>query len=392
MNYPPQDQPGSVKTHLLRPTQTTDRPKPRPSHQPSQPVPFDPEDLSRRLSIVLAQQKAHAERRRAPKTDSTRYPKPALSHPAASSSRPQDAFSTGAVTKKSPQRPTAARAVNSTSPPLQDENGSYIPRVAATQFARTTTAADMAHQDLAHMFSRRAMNTTTTTTTTRSHRSGTDPGVAMPPIPRQHPLTVAAPSTMTSADLTPSHPVRTRSGARKTHAPHDRTHGRQHSQHSQTLQRNRILEAATAAGEAGDLQGRYPQRHTIEGPMAMAAVGGAQATEEQLHGDDAARRVSTGDLLGRPHGNEKGAAAAADEPEVPPHDVNEHRVDWTQSDERPKTRSTPLLRKADSIWTLRGRLGSLSKNARDDKGTPADVGESFKSPKAGFFARFRVSH
>ncbi|KAF3355948.1 hypothetical protein VdG1_06686 [Verticillium dahliae VDG1] len=319
MNYPPQDQPGSVKTHLLRPTQTTDRPKPRPSQQPSQPVPFDPEDLSRRLSIVLAQQKAHAERRRAPKTDSTRYPKPALSHPAASSSRPQDAFSTGAVTKKSPQRPTAARAVNSTSPPLQDENGSYIPRVAATQFARTTTAADMAHQDLAHMFSRRAMNTTTTTTTTRSHRSGTDPGVAMPPIPRQHPLT----------------------------------------------------------------------RHTIEGPMAMAAVGGAQATEEQLHGDDAARRVSTGDLLGRPHGNEKGAA---DEPEVPPHDVNEHRVDWTQSDERPKTRSTPLLRKADSIWTLRGRLGSLSKNARDDKGTPAGVGESFKSPKAGFFARFRVSH
>ncbi|CRK18434.1 hypothetical protein HYQ45_005725 [Verticillium longisporum] len=383
MNYPPQDQPGSAKSRLLRPTQTTGRPKPRPSQQPSRPVPFDPEDLSRRLSIVLAQQKAHAERRRAPKTDSTRHPKPALSHPAASSSRPQDAFFTGAATKKSSQPPKAAKAVDSTSPPLQDENGSYIPRVAATQFARTTTAADMAHQDLAHMFSRRAINTT------RSHRSGTDPGVAMPPIPRQHPLTVAAPSTMTSADLTPSHPVRTRSGARKTHAPHDRTHDRQHSQ---MLQRNRILEAAAAAGEAGDLQGRYPQRHTIEGPIAMAAVGGAQATEEQLHGDDAARRVSTGDLLGRPHLNEKGAAAADDEPEVPPHDVNEHRVDWTQSDERPKTRSTPLLRKADSIWTLRGRLGSLGKNARDDKGTPAGEGESLKSPRAGFFARFKVSH
>ncbi|KAL9949159.1 hypothetical protein ACHAQF_001232 [Verticillium nonalfalfae] len=387
MNYPLQDQPGSAKSRLLRPTQTTGRPKPRLPQQPSQPVPFDPEDLSRRLSIVLAQQKAHAERRRTPKTDFARHPKTALSHLAASSSHPQDAFSAGAVAKKSSQPPTAAKAVDSTSPPLQDENGSYIPRVAATQFARTTTAADMAHQDLAHMFSRRAINTTTTTT--RSHRSGADPGVAMPPIPRQHPLTVAAPSTMTSADLTPSHPARTRSGARTTHAPHDRTHDRQHSQ---TLQRNRILEAATAAGEAGDLQGRYPQRHTIEGPIAMAAVGGAQATEEQLHGDDAARRVSTGDLLGRPHANEKGAAAAADEPEVPPHDVNEHRVDWTQSDERPKTRSTPLLRKADSIWTLRGRLGSLSKNARDDKGTPAGVGESLKSPRAGFFARFKVSH
>ncbi|EEY21043.1 predicted protein [Verticillium alfalfae VaMs.102] len=365
MNYPPQDQPGSAKSRLLRPTQTTGRQKPRPSQQPSQPVPFDPEDLSRRLSIVLAQQKAHAERRRTPKTDSARHPKPALSHPAASSSHPQDAFSAGAVAKKSSQPPTAAKAIDSTSPPLQDENGSYIPRVAATQFARTTTAADMAHQDLAHMFSRRAINTTATTT--RSHRSGADPGVAMPPIPRQHPLTVAAPSTMTSADLDPEPP-----GAHE---------------HSQTLQRNRILEAATAAGEAGDLQGRYPQRHTIEGPIAMAAVGGAQATEEQLHGDDAARRVSTGDLLGRPHANGKGAAAADDEPEVPPHDVNEHRVDWTQSDERPKTRSTPLLRKADSIWTLRGSAREPEQDRARRQGGRRRVWGSRSSRRRGWVLR-----
>ncbi|KAM0329142.1 hypothetical protein ACHAQA_004438 [Verticillium albo-atrum] len=361
MNYPSQDQSGSAKP-AWRITQAV-RPKNRPTQQPSHPVPFDPEDLSRRLSAVLAQQNARADKKRATRTDSTRRAKLALGHPSATS-RPKDAASTAAHPKAraSPPPKKDDPAVYA----LSDDNGSYIPRVAAAQFARTTTAADMAHQGLAHKLSRKVL---------KSHRTGGDPGAAMPAMP---PNPVA--STMTSAEL-PSDPARTRSMGRKSHAHRDKAHDR--AQHQVNLQRDRILEAAA---EAGDFQGRHPKRHTIEGPLALGT--GPQPTDEQ--GDDATRRVSMGDLLGRPNPNEL-AGGNADEPEVPRHDVNEHRVDWTQSDERPKTRPTPLIRKADSIWTLRGRLGSLTKNSRDDK-SPLVDGESPKSPKAGFFARFKVSH
>ncbi|KAM0282574.1 hypothetical protein ACHAQH_002942 [Verticillium albo-atrum] len=378
MNYPSQDQPGSVKPSLLRTAQTAGRPKPRPAQQSSHPVPFDPEDLSRRLSVVLAQQKAHADRKRASRTDPTRRANLALGRPSASS-RTKDASPTVAAAAALRTSPPT-KADDPAAPALSDDNGSYIPRVAAAQFARTTTAADMAHHGLAHKLSRKAIS--------RSHRAaGADPGAAMPLIPSQNPLAVVVPRTMTSAEL-PSHPARTRSGARRSHAHREKADDRQQSQHNQNLQRDRILEAAAVAG---DFQGRNPQRHTIEGPLALAGIGGPQTTDEQQGDDATTRRVSMSDLLGRPHPNEVAAAAAADEPEVPPHDVNEHRVDWTQSDERPKTRSTPLIRKADSIWTLRGRLGSLGKSGRDDKATSIE-GESPKSPKVGFFARFKVSH
>ena len=76
-----------------------------------------------------------------------------------------------------------------------------------------------------------------------------------------------------------------------------------------------------------------------------------------------------------------------------------HRVDWTQSDEAkvglmPLAMTPTPLRKHESIWTLRGRLGSLTKHGKDEK-PPSPIDEkraspeSPKSPKAGFFARFK---
>lgn len=90
--------------------------------------------------------------------------------------------------------------------------------------------------------------------------------------------------------------------------------------------------------------------------------------------------------------------------------INEHRVDWTQHDEtidfhgEAKVRS-PKLKKADSIWTLRGRLGSLGRHhyEKEKDGRSEDMisikksrsdGDtltacSVKSPRNGFFSRFK---
>lgn len=67
--------------------------------------------------------------------------------------------------------------------------------------------------------------------------------------------------------------------------------------------------------------------------------------------------------------------------------ANEHRVDWTQSDEVKKTKLSPLLRRPVSTWTLRGRLVGKEKGSFPNEVGPESP-ES-KSPKYGFFARFR---
>jgi hypothetical protein len=98
---------------------------------------------------------------------------------------------------------------------------------------------------------------------------------------------------------------------------------------------------------------------------------------------------------------------AAEEPPLcrfPPADRT--RVDWTQSDEsrnthngRPKLLlSLPLLRKADSLWTLRGigRRGSKDSSVQSPTGGGGGVAEGrgdelspTKAGKAGFFAKFK---
>jgi len=139
------------------------------------------------------------------------------------------------------------------------------------------------------------------------------------------------------------------------------------------------------------------------------------------------------------------AAAAqedADTTTQPP--IHEHRPDWTQGDEssipssssrtnndsgsssqspssdnpsvstnvshghshssRPKILLSPLLKRADSLWGLRGRLGSSNHGAGKDGGggplpsrqdqreqqvvSPTSNGSNTKSPKYGFFAKF----
>ncbi|TLS25163.1 hypothetical protein PpBr36_07464 [Pyricularia pennisetigena] len=67
--------------------------------------------------------------------------------------------------------------------------------------------------------------------------------------------------------------------------------------------------------------------------------------------------------------------------------ANEHRVDWTQSDEVKKNKLSPLLRRPVSTWTLRGRLVGKEKGSFSNEVGPESP--ELKSPKYGFFARFR---
>ncbi|RYP62488.1 hypothetical protein DL770_009580 [Monosporascus sp. CRB-9-2] len=78
--------------------------------------------------------------------------------------------------------------------------------------------------------------------------------------------------------------------------------------------------------------------------------------------------------------------------------ANEHRVDWTQSDEVLETRKPtrgPLLHRVESVWTLRGKLGNLIRHQKDER--PAMIHEEDKSssstlPKSnrrGFLGRFK---
>ncbi|RYP12141.1 hypothetical protein DL767_011477 [Monosporascus sp. MG133] len=78
--------------------------------------------------------------------------------------------------------------------------------------------------------------------------------------------------------------------------------------------------------------------------------------------------------------------------------ANEHRVDWTQSDEVHETRKPtrgPLLHRVESIWTLRGKLGNLIRHQKEER--PAMIHEEDKSssstlPKSnrrGFLGRFK---
>ncbi|KAJ2901340.1 uncharacterized protein MKZ38_001952 [Zalerion maritima] len=86
--------------------------------------------------------------------------------------------------------------------------------------------------------------------------------------------------------------------------------------------------------------------------------------------------------------------------------INEHRVDWTQRDEESKTQGSSKkslkMKKADSIWTLKGRLSGLGRHQDKDKdgrvtspkktklsGEFTAASPSVKSPRSGFFARFR---
>ncbi|OLN95300.1 hypothetical protein CCHL11_04773 [Colletotrichum chlorophyti] len=352
MSYPHDHPPAAPPAQPMKPVAA--RPRPRCS----QPMPFDPEELSQKLAKVLADQKLHAERRRRARAEAHTAAALAASHvhgahqPATNGSlQPGDSNarsrSEPSTTKQSKERDgsSSARPKSKTSDDdrrtlrsggkdssrrkgADGEKHHFIPQFAAAQFTRTTTAEGMSgNQGLVRKFSRTAL--------------------------------------------------------RLAHGHRDRR------QDNGISQQNRIPETADAEGDRSHNRERPRHRHTIQ------ATG--QTTQQADHAT-AARRVSTGDLLMTwDSGSSSPAPYHPDDPEVPHHDLNEHRVDWTQSDEaQPQQRkSKTALRKADSIWALKNRLGAFTKHGREEDHSSRETSppsETLRSPKSGFFSRFKVNH
>jgi hypothetical protein len=405
------------------------KPKPR-QHQGH----FDPEELSRRLYVVLADQKAHAERKKArvgevaepkaPRPWNARQPnkeipsrkskeaslekatathsshdtslKPTVSTSSAELRR-QKSSKLGAAKKE--VKASAARDEPKSAPAPTSTTYHHVPQEAAKQFQRTTTVetmrTDSSNNNLSHKLSKQAL---------KLHLAAG----------------AAAHSSALRSAVIEEQPI---SPVEKLLQDRERVdHWRS------TIPEEPPLPEAEDEKEEYHVAPQYQQQREQYSFQAELA-----RLKQPTHADHAHhRRNSTGDILAKSAEDnrlsmilvertsladvlEEGFAPVPEDEPYPAH-ADEHRVDWTQSDEqraaaaaaaaagtetggalpaqRHKPLLSPLLKKADSIWTLRGRLGSGAKT--QDKGDMPLIPEAPKSPKSprsppkgGFFAKFK---
>ncbi|KAH6608002.1 hypothetical protein Trco_004315 [Trichoderma cornu-damae] len=414
----------------------------KPKPQPQRPTPFDPDDLTRRLHVVLAEQKANAERKKraraaveaqrqanaaavarnasvlhpgqrgiplGPTAPSTYIQKKEIT---ASKSLVGDASRRSSEFPAKADKTHKAGMKNSTTSSSDRNSGDtppssyrHVPQVAASQFARTTTAETVLEKHLMHKLSRQAM---------KFHMQGPNAAAAG-----------------LAPDLAPSEQNK---ALRRVQSMRERQYERNQFQHSHTL-------AATAEVDE-KLASAAP--HTFQEYLRSKGLDLVDEPSKEM------RRRSVGAVLGmmapadfetieRSLSCAEHHQSAANHPDILPFNPDEHRVDWTQSDEaallhqhkqqqhghqhqqqqqqsqqsqqshqpqqqqqqqqaQPQndTAGHNVLRKADSRWALRTKFGSFSKKGEKlpspteekDKEPPV---ESPKSPTktGGLFARFK---
>ncbi|KAK4455708.1 hypothetical protein QBC34DRAFT_73529 [Podospora aff. communis PSN243] len=329
--------------------------KPRIGH-------FDPDELRRRLHGVLAEQRAHAERKRA------RAAAAAAAAAAASSDGP--ALGPGTPLSSNPphlrqQQPPHPQSYHPAGPAADDltpGNSDYhhVPREAAKQFTRTATQEVMREQAQIHEFSKRAM---------KLHMDGR---AARTPDGTTLPADIAA-RLRQSQDQSHSH-------RRNTLFPQYQQR-RTGSDASATMMmnRNRNRQTMHMYEPPSPPYASNPWRRNSTGndPPTDRAVVTVEAVDDNVSRSD--------------------DTTPPEEPvqRFPP----EPRTDWTQSDElgkgnRSKFALPPLLKKADSFWGLRGRSKKDSDKVRavtegeKEKGPEEVSPTSAKSPKTKFFSKF----
>jgi hypothetical protein len=360
-----------AKAAAVKLTATTGRRR----YPPSQGV--DPADLTRRLLKVAADQKVYTERKRQARKEAERLANAASSSTdqeqagkekegAGSKSR-ASAPLLQSVTVKSPgDKPVTlhlrARPKTSHLEPSPSAPYRHVPQQAAAQFIQTATTELMAQKPLTHRPSKKTLK-----------------------LPEQT-LTAVEPNA-----VSPRKPKTLRKSQSHREIPRERSQA----------PKTRSLESAIGEHKGTEKEPKLQFRHTY-GPTRSGAT--------NLDRHRSMRRMSTGDLLSSHDARRQSSAVTAEnqssypwnkvmgqEGLILPETIQEHRVDWSQSDEpvaKTKPRISPLLRKADSIWTLRGRLGSFTKHGKEDrapmhpeKGSTAT--EAPKTPMAGFLSRFK---
>jgi hypothetical protein len=359
---------------------------------------FDPDELARRLYIVLAEQQTQAERKRLARgepsepresstrcRDGSRKPGSEGRQEAAEASADHTTEKKRSKSAKHKPSPTVVTEAAPDATRPQEGEQHYVPKEAAKQFTRTTTVDNMRNNtNLVHKLSRHAL---------KFHLEGdktTRPGV--------NEAAVAPPEFSRAL--------------RRSQSQRDKLFDRNQ------FQRSRILdEAAQMDRETQQHHRHSAHKQTLEGELSRIKSGEGRSNHHH-HQQAYARRNSTGssnknDLFeqrAEDNNNNNRRSFMLMEPlidaiedveDLPPEESCSHyerRVDWTQSDEsraRRKLHLAPLLRKADSLWTLRGRIagkGSSSSSSAHEKGVGAEEQwspKSPKSPRAGFFAKFK---
>ena len=168
MNYPPGYSATATRSCHRPPAKATSRPKPRSS----QSQPLDPDELMRRLHIVVAERKAHSESKkramsRTDRKDKDKDKDEALST-AAKDKPPTSPTRNGKANHERTGEPQSFKlgqgeVKTSTGPGTRGREGidsssyRHIPQVAASQFARTTTVESPTRRLLVHKLSKKAM-------------------------------------------------------------------------------------------------------------------------------------------------------------------------------------------------------------------------------------------
>ncbi|KAL7951028.1 hypothetical protein V8C42DRAFT_308312 [Trichoderma barbatum] len=379
--------------------------------QSQRPKALDADDLTRRLYVVLAEQKAHAEKKKraraaveaerqanaaavarnanalhpgrhgiplGPTVASTQIQKneatAAKSHVR---NAPRDSNEYPPKTEKlhkAGMKNSTTSSSNRNSEDTPPSNYRHVPQVAASQFARTTTTETVTEKHLVHKLSRQAI---------KFHMQG--------------------PNAMVAPDLAPSEQNK---ALRRVQSMRERQYERNQFQHTHTLATTAEVDEKPAPGAPHNFQ-QYLKSKCID-PLD-------EANKEF-------RRRSVGAILGMiaptdAEAAERSMSSLENQSDISPVNPDEHRVDWTQSDEaalvqqrqqqqqQPQPQPQPaqksatghsVLRKAESKWALRTKLGSFSKKG-DRLSSPTEekdaesLTETPKSPTktGGLFARFK---
>ncbi|UQC74178.1 uncharacterized protein CLUP02_00826 [Colletotrichum lupini] len=365
MSYP-RDQPTAAAAQPIKPIAP-----PRPRQRCSQPMPFDPEELSQKLVKVLADQKLHAEKRRRARAEATEPSKPAAPAPALNGL--QDGH---------PQHASLAREYL--------DQGSLKPGQSTTTTTRPAQPTVKPTKERVDSGSSARSKSKTSDADTRSSKSGGKDSSSKRKgsdgdkhrfIPQFAAAQFSRTTTTETSDSKGLVRKLSRTALRIAQGHRERHQDRAPITHEQ------IPEMAEL-GSSRAHRDRNHHRHTIEGPLGVGRAGEIDHTRS-------ARRATTGDIL-LPFESGASSPYHLDDPEAADHNPYEHRVDWTQSDEaQPQPKTKPSLRKADSIWALKHKLGALTRHGREenhsrDNSPPSDT--ALRSPKSGFFARFKVNH
>ncbi|KAI2625272.1 hypothetical protein GGS26DRAFT_592958 [Hypomontagnella submonticulosa] len=373
----------AIKPDTFKPSQPG-----RHRHAKSQP--FDADDLRRRLYVVIAEQEASKKKRRSrheaesgsardTSTNRSGTPKSVATKPGADETSFAARMARGQtpgdlLLKDGSVLPPEGKLGRSVSKSIQDKlrrrasriepilaedvikapTYHHIPQQAAAQFERTATANSMREGNLVHSLSQSAL---------KYHTEGrqcdrTELESSMSPAQQNRAL------------------ERARSHREKVHERNQFQSPRQladERRSSEESRRNIIIGLSPIKSRGKNSIGNIPEDEAL----AVHPVAPLDPPVDEIASEET--------LV------------------VDPMVVREHRVDWTQSDEpysRPKTAvRIPLLRKADSLWTLKGKLVHLSKNSYSMDEKMGAIREKHddgltspsknKSLRLGFLAKFR---